>query len=151
MWSWPVAFEFRWKHRVEFAETDMAGIVHFSNYFRYMEMAEHAFLRSLGLTVHSQNGEAAVTWPRVRAECSFKSPLTFEEEVEVHLLVRKKSNRTITYGFRLLKDDGVLVAVGSTTAVCALLEGAEKRLTAIPIPPWIGEKIEAAPAELLET
>lgn len=146
-----MAFEFRWKHRVEFAETDMAGIVHFSNYFRYMEMAEHAFLRSLGLTVHLQNGAATISWPRVRAECSFKSPLTFEEEVEVHLLVRKKTNRTITYNFRLVKDDDVLVAVGSTTAVCTLIEGEEKRLTAIPIPQWIGEKIETAPAELLET
>jgi YbgC/YbaW family acyl-CoA thioester hydrolase len=146
-----VAFEFRWRHRVEFAETDMAGIVHFSNYFRYMEMAEHAFLRSLGLSVHAPNGGATVTWPRVRAECSFKAPLTFEDELEVHLLVRKKTNRTITYDFRLLKEADVLVALGSTTAVCVLLEAEKKQMTAIPIPGWIDEKIEVAPGELLET
>ena len=45
-------YEFRCRQRVEFADTDMAGIVHFSNFFRYMERAEHEFLRSLGLSVH---------------------------------------------------------------------------------------------------
>ena len=35
-----MTYEFHNQHRVEFAETDMAGIVHFSNFFRYMEMAE---------------------------------------------------------------------------------------------------------------
>ena len=36
---------------VEFSETDMAGIVHYSNFFRYMESAEHAFFRALGFSV----------------------------------------------------------------------------------------------------
>lgn len=42
---------FKTKRRVEFRETDMAGIVHFSNFFAYMEQAEHALLRSLDLGV----------------------------------------------------------------------------------------------------
>ena len=37
---------FRVSRRVDFADTDMAGIIHFSNYFRYMEFAEVAFLRA---------------------------------------------------------------------------------------------------------
>jgi acyl-CoA thioester hydrolase len=40
--------EFRITRRVEFSETDMAGIVHFSNFFRYMETAEHAFFPVTG-------------------------------------------------------------------------------------------------------
>ena len=46
-----MAYEFKAIRRVEFAETDMAGIVHYSNFFRYMETAEHGFFRSLGLSV----------------------------------------------------------------------------------------------------
>ena len=34
--------------RVEFGDTDMAGIMHFANFFRFMERTEHAFLRTLG-------------------------------------------------------------------------------------------------------
>jgi len=44
-------YEFKLTRRVEFAETDMAGIMHYSNYFRFMETAEHAFFRSLGLSI----------------------------------------------------------------------------------------------------
>jgi len=36
-------YEFKHTRRVEFAETDMAGIVHFSNFFRMMESTEHAY------------------------------------------------------------------------------------------------------------
>lgn len=42
---------FHWRRRVEFAETDMAGIAHFSSFVIYMEQAEHALLRSLGTSV----------------------------------------------------------------------------------------------------
>lgn len=43
----------RWvtRRRVEFVETDAAGIVHFSSFFVYMEQAEHELLRHLGLNV----------------------------------------------------------------------------------------------------
>ena len=75
--------EFKWTRRVEFAETDMAGIMHFANFFRYMEMAEHAFYRTLGFSVHETNEGGIVGWPRVMARCDFKRPLRFEDEVEV--------------------------------------------------------------------
>ena len=51
-----MANHFHFSKRVEFSETDMAGIVHFSNFFRYMEMAEHAyFLQYLIYTVALHN------------------------------------------------------------------------------------------------
>jgi len=133
--------EFCWKHRVEFGETDMAGIVHFTNYFRYMEMAEHAFLRSIGLSVHAENDGTVVSWPRLRAECSFKASLAFEDEVHVRLAVREKTDRTITYDFRFFKDGERLVATGSTTAICVSIRGSERSMAAIPIPDWIHEKL----------
>ena len=43
-----MAYEFKATRQVEFSETDMAGIMHFSNFFRFMETAEHGFYRSLG-------------------------------------------------------------------------------------------------------
>ena len=46
-----MSYEFQITRRVEFSETDLAGIMHFSNFFRFMESAEHAFFRSLGFSV----------------------------------------------------------------------------------------------------
>ena len=140
------------RQRVEFADTDMAGIVHFSNFFRYMERAEHEFLRSLGLSVHAVNGDDLVSWPRVNAECKFRAPLTFEDEMDVHLLVREKRAKSVTYEFRFYKQgDENLVAVGSITVVCVSIDQATGQMASIPIPESIDRLIEVAPAELLET
>ena len=56
--------EYVHRRRVQFYETDAAGIVHFSWYFRYMEEAEHALWRAAGLSVPPPGG--GVGWPRVR-------------------------------------------------------------------------------------
>src|ERR1041384_3171988 len=94
-----MAFEFKLTRRVEFAHTDMAGIVHFSNFFRYMENTEHAFFRLLGLSVHTSVEGAAFGWPRVKASCDYRQPLRFEEEFEVHLRVREKKPKSLSYEF----------------------------------------------------
>jgi YbgC/YbaW family acyl-CoA thioester hydrolase len=144
-------YQFRCRQRVEFADTDMAGIVHFANFFRYMERAEHEFLRSLGLSVHAVNGADLVSWPRVNAECKFRAPLSFEDELDVHLLVREKRPKTVTYEFRFYKlGDDNLVAVGSITAVCVSIDRASGQMTSVPIPAAIDRLIEVAPAEALE-
>src|SRR5687767_11195351 len=98
-----MAYEFKIVRRVEFSETDMAGIVHYSNYFKYMETAEHAFFRSLGFSIVTKNIESPVGWPRVHAECDFKHPLYFEDDVEVHLLVAEKRSKALSYIFRFRK------------------------------------------------
>src|SRR5262249_28636825 len=55
--------EFQVRRRVQFYETDVAGIVHFSWFFRYMEEAEHAMWREAGLSIHPPGGE--IGWPRI--------------------------------------------------------------------------------------
>jgi YbgC/YbaW family acyl-CoA thioester hydrolase len=144
-----MACEFKLTRRVEFHETDLAGIVHHSNFFRYMEAAEHAFFRSLGFSIATHQVEPPVGWPRVRAECDFKSPLRFEDEVEIHLLVEEKKSKALTYRFRLTKLNAPaprLVAQGRLTVVC-VTRNAEGSMTATTIPNEIADKIEAAPAE----
>ena len=67
--------------RVQFAETDLAGIVHFTLFFRYMEEAEHALWRAAGMSI-ARAGEPT-GWPRLGAAFDFKAPLRFEDEFEV--------------------------------------------------------------------
>jgi YbgC/YbaW family acyl-CoA thioester hydrolase len=136
-------------HRVEWTETDAAGIIHFSSYFRYMEVTEHAFFRSLGFSIASQNSPVKVGWPRVHVECDFKVPLKFEDEVEVHLLVRERKEKSITYDFIFRKINGapaMEVARGSLTVVCVTRDETGK-MKAVPIPDAIASKIEVAPVD----
>ena len=145
-----MAYEFKLTRRIEFAETDMAGIVHFANFFRMMESTEHAFFRSLGLSIHSHNNGATTGWPRVSATCDYRAPLRFEEEVEIHLVVLEVRSRAIRYEFAFRKAaDGSEVARGEIVAVCAGVEQATGKLAAMPIPDHVRAVIEAAPKKLL--
>jgi YbgC/YbaW family acyl-CoA thioester hydrolase len=142
-----MASEFRMTHRVEFADTDMAGIVHFAKYFRFMEVTEHAFFRSLGFSIAASR-ESPVGWPRVKAECTYSSPLRFEDEIEVHLKVREKREKGVTYEFafhRLRPEPTRDVARGIVTAVCVSRD-AQGKMKAVAIPPAVAAKIEVAPA-----
>ena len=98
-------YEYKLRRMVEFAETDMAGIMHFSNYFRFMEATEHAFFRSLGASVHRHAPDAMRGWARVHAECRYAEPLRYEDLVEVHLLVRERKSKVIRYDFVFRKAD----------------------------------------------
>ena len=142
--------EFKLTRRIEFAETDMAGIVHFANFFRMMEATEHAFFRSLGCTIHGHDEGGATGWPRVSASCDFRAPLRFEDEVEIHLLVAEVRARSIRYQFIFRKAaDGTEVARGTVAAVCATVDRATGKLAPVPIPERIRAQISAAPADLL--
>ena len=147
-----MAYEFKVVRSVEFYETDMAGIVHYSNFFRYMEAAEHAFFRSLGFSVVTDNPHPRIGWPRVHAECDYIQPLRFEDEVEIHLLVNEMKSKALSYLFRFRKLNAALpleVARGKLTVVCVTHED-DGKMKATPIPESITHRIQVAPAELLK-
>jgi acyl-CoA thioester hydrolase len=146
-----MAYEFKITRRVEFSETDMAGIMHFSNFFRFMEAAEGAFFRSLGYSVVLSRNGLAVGLPRVHAECDYMAPLRFEDEVLVHLLVEKKGTRSLTYQFRFYHLHGSAlapVARGRLTAVC-VARRKDKSMRAVTLPQALAQRIQVAPAALL--
>jgi YbgC/YbaW family acyl-CoA thioester hydrolase len=145
-----VAFEYTIVRNVEFCETDMAGIMHFANFFRFMEAAEQAFFRSLGLSIHTTHPEP-VGWPRVHAECDFRYPLRFEDSVEVRLLVREKREKSLVYSFvfRKLNEQPEREVARGVLAVACVKRDSTGKLTGVPIPKAIADRIDVAPAELL--
>jgi acyl-CoA thioester hydrolase len=143
--------EFSITRTVEFAETDMAGIMHFSNFFRWMEICETAFYRSLGLPLISFVPGEVVGWPRVSARCDFRAPLRFGDEVEVRLCVKELRTRAVVYIFQFRKIVGGLtapevLAQGEITAVCVTNDG-KGGMTAAPVPPAFREKVQVAPKQ----
>jgi YbgC/YbaW family acyl-CoA thioester hydrolase len=133
------ASEFRTTRRVEFVETDMAGIAHFTNFFRYMEEAEHAFLRSLGVSVMHKTEDGVIGWPRVNVACEFFKPAVFEDVVEIVVRVEKKSPKALTYLISFYKD-GAEIARGRSTAVCCLVRPGRK-IESIAVPPFLADKL----------
>jgi acyl-CoA thioester hydrolase len=124
---------------VEFADTDMAGIMHFASFYRYMESAEHELLRSLGLSVYTEIDGVPVTFPRVAASCDFHSPARCEDVLEIDVTIERVGTKSVTYGFAF-SDKGRDVATGKMTCVCCRVpHGGEP--VSIPIPDYVAAKL----------
>jgi YbgC/YbaW family acyl-CoA thioester hydrolase len=138
---------------VEFAETDLAGIVHFANYLRYMESAEHAFMRSLGFSVHGEHEGVLYGWPRVHVSCDYRQPLRFEDRLRVRLVVRAVHAKALECVHLIYRQDGeqeTLVAVGQMTNVCVRHDRATGQFKATAIPAALASQLQAAPPELYQ-
>lgn len=127
--------------RVEFADTDAAGVVHFSNYLRYMERVEHAFLRSLGVSVMTRIESEHIGFPRVKVECEFFSPARFEDVLDVVLSVERIGDKSVSYHveFRL---DGQRLAGGRAVVACCRV-AADGQFHGIEIPDFLRGPMQA--------
>src|SRR4051812_7505727 len=134
-----MAAQYSIKRAITFAETDLAGGVHFSNYFRMMEEVEHAFFRSLGISVVMVNEAIEIGWPRVSAACEFFGPLRFEDVVELVMRVTKVGEKSFNYEVDFLWE-GRRVALGKMTSVCC--EMLDKGMRSIRIPDGVRRKLE---------
>ena len=137
--------QFTTTRRVEFADTDMAGIIHFANYYRYMEEAEHAYFRSLGLSImQTQPDLSVIGWPRVSASCSFEAPAYFEDLLEVRLDVVRKGVKSLTYEMEFWRGK-LRLAHGKLKTVCCVCQPGQP-LQSMPIPSEYAAKIVEFPA-----
>jgi YbgC/YbaW family acyl-CoA thioester hydrolase len=135
--------EYRLRRRVQFYETDLAGMVHFSWYFRYMEEAEHALWRDAGISIAPP--EDTIRFPRVSASCDFRAPLRFEDEFDVRIRVAAIGSRTMQYACTIVRG-ALTVATGAMTIACIDTAGGGPP-TAIDIPAEIAARFQvAAPA-----
>jgi YbgC/YbaW family acyl-CoA thioester hydrolase len=133
---------FRTTRRIEFADTDMAGIVHFANFFRFMEAAEVEFLRQRGLSVALEWEGRKIGFPRVAASCDYVRPARFEDVLDVQVTIARIGQKAVTYAFEFSRA-GELIAKGEVTSVCCLVLAGHK-LQSIEIPATYRQRLEAA-------
>jgi acyl-CoA thioester hydrolase len=137
---------FTYRRLVEFADTDVAGIMHFSNFFRFVECAEHAFFRSLGQRVHTTEGATQEGWPRIDVSCKFHKPARFEQMLEVGLRIEEIRTSSLRYHFTItIADDPsrALLAAGAFSIIHVEIDSATHSIRKAPIPPSLREKLEA--------
>ena len=131
--------KFQTQRRVEFRDTDAAGIMHFSVYFTLMEEVEHEFLRHVGMSVVHHTDEGVLSWPRVSSKCDYLGPVAFEATVDASLFIERIGKKSVTYICEI-SSQGRDVARGSMTVVCCLVKPGE--LKSIEIPADILEKLK---------
>lgn len=131
---------FHTTRRIEFYDTDMACIVHFANFFRFMEAAEQEMLRSIGLSVSMEWEGQSIGLPRVSASCDYLQPARFEDVLDVQVSIHKLGRKSVTHSFQFSKA-GAPIARGRITAVCCRVTGGEK-LESIEIPAGVRAKLQ---------
>lgn len=119
------------ERRVSFVETDMAGVMHFSNYLRWMEEAEVAFWRKIAGGVLSKTDAGEMSWPRVMASCEYLAPVHFEDLVRVELCITGLGAKSVTFESVFYRGEQ-RIARGRVKAVCCLTAPGEFRSVEIP-------------------
>jgi len=146
--SFPV---FTWNKRVEFAETDAAGIAHFSSFFVYMEQAEHALFRSCGWSVFPRPARSSLdpaksppslTWPRVHCSCDFQAPAIFEDQLTIDIYIDRIGTKSISYR-HVVRRNAEILAEGKITVVCSLVDPTTHRILSCEIPDYIRDKLQS--------
>jgi YbgC/YbaW family acyl-CoA thioester hydrolase len=127
-----MAEPFRTTRRVEFVDTDMAGIVHFSNFFRWMESAEVEFLRARGLSVKLPWEGQVLGFPRVSASCDYLRPARFQDVLDIAVRVERIGRKSVTYAFEFSLD-GAVIARGRVSSVCCRVRPGHD-IESVPIP-----------------
>jgi acyl-CoA thioester hydrolase len=143
----PPQFHFTHRRTVEFADTDLAGIAHFSNFFRYVESAEHAFFRSLGFSVHSSNGNEHHGWPRIDVSCKYHKPARFQDTIEIGLRLEELRTSSLRYSFWILGADTAerpVLAAGTFTIIHVAIDTPTQQIRKAPIPAGLRAKLESA-------
>ncbi len=138
-------FPFKIIQKVQFSETDMAGIVHFSNYLKYMEAAESELFSKLKIPLIENNSDFIIGWPRVNVSCDFQSYLKFNDFVEISLLIEEVSQKSIKYQFEFNKIEENLLSIvgnGKMVIVYSIYDHKLKKLTATKIPEEIITKLK---------
>ena len=131
--------------RVEFCDTDAAGIMHFAAFFQMMEQAEHDLLRSVGLSVVMEGEGGTISWPRVSAKCDFRSAARFEDLLQIEVRILRLGQSSITYSHRFTRGADE-IAAGEITAVCCRIHAGSPPQS-MPIPTSFAEKLKAFVAQ----
>ena len=104
--------------RVRYAETDKMGVVYYANYLVWMEVGRVELCRACGYSYRDMELGDGVLMAVAEAECRYRAPARFDDEVIVKTWVAEANKRVATFGYemRLAATDAVL-ATGSTKHV----------------------------------
>ncbi|MCR5830254.1 MAG: acyl-CoA thioesterase [Lachnospiraceae bacterium] len=98
----------QYKHTVNYYETDKMGIVHHSNYIRWMEEARVDFLNKIGWGFDKLESLGMVS-PVTAVECKYKLPTRFPEEVFIDAHVEEFRGVRLKLKYIMKNSEGQVV------------------------------------------
>ena len=106
--------DFNFERKINYYETDRMGVVHHSNYIRFLEEARCSWLDKIGIpfSVLEENG---ITIPVLGVNVSYKYHVTFDDTIIIHVFVKEYNGVRMTIGYNVTdKKTGKTVLTGET-------------------------------------
>lgn len=106
--------EYIFERKINYYETDKMGVVHHSNYIRFLEEGRCAWMDSIGIpfSVLEENG---ITIPVLGVNVDYKYHVTFGDVIEIHIFMKEYNGVRMTVGYKALnKENGNVVLTGET-------------------------------------
>lgn len=117
--------------KVAFGDTDAAGIVFYPNFYRWMDQAAHELVGAAFLPVSRLQKERNIILPLLETFCQFKTPLFFEDQVEVHSQVIEMKDKVFKVE-HVFKRGGKVVAEGYEVRAWTSIESGRPKAVSIP-------------------
>ena len=103
-----------YERKINYYETDRMGIVHHSNYIRFLEETRCYSLEKIGMPF-SKLEENGITIPVLAVFCKYKKHVTFEDKRIIKMITKEYNGVRMTIGYEIReKETGALVATAET-------------------------------------
>ncbi|HAV08891.1 MAG TPA: tol-pal system-associated acyl-CoA thioesterase [Rhodobacteraceae bacterium] len=113
--------------RVYYEDTDMAGIVYYANYLRYIERGRSEWVREIGLDQNRMKDVDGIVFAVRRVEADYIAPARLDDQLIVETWVESLGAARMIMGQRVTRGDTELFRA-LVTVVCMTLEGRPVRL-----------------------
>lgn len=100
-----------YRRPIRFADTDAAGVAHFSRLLIIVEEAIHDFFHVREIPICDK----ATAWPLVSIHADYSAACRFQDEISVDLSLDKAGNSSLAFSFSASKSDGTVCFVGRAT------------------------------------
>lgn len=103
-----------YEHQAQYYETDQMGIIHHSNYIRWMESARIWWMKEQGVD-YKELERAGIISPVLEVSCQYKTMVHFEDTVLIELKIEKYNGVKLELSYRITdKETGELRSIGSS-------------------------------------
>ncbi len=114
--------------RVIYGDTDQMGVVYYANYLRFFEAGRNEFIRAKGLRYRDFEARHRLMLPVVEAGVRYQVPARYDDLVSVETSLSETRRASARFDYRLVRDDGELLATGHTIHACVDLDGRIQRM-----------------------
>lgn len=118
---------FRYQYRVVYSDCTVGNHIYYSRYLDILEAARGEFFRSLEIPLLKLQAEDTI-FPVVESHLKYKYPARYDDVLTIELWTTLVQGARLNFGFRILKEDNVLILEGETFHVCTGMNEKPKRL-----------------------